>query len=252
MARKTEAPDSPEAGGADVWTGLEEWANTPEFRDMLHREFPEDATAWNDPVSRRTFLTIAGATAALAGAGCSPRPASRERIYPYVRQPEQLTPGLPLFFATGFTLNGITTGVLGKSREGRPIKLEGNPTHPGSLGGIDSITQASLLDLYDPDRSRSIVKNGGATPTTWETTIGELRTTMERLKGEGKAVRILTETIGSPTLGALIDEVVKTYPNTKWVQYEPANRDNSREGSKLAFGEYVNTTYDFSKALRVV
>ena len=133
MARKTEAPDTPEpGGGTDMWSGLEEWANTPEFHDMLHREFPEDATAWTDPVSRRAFLTIAGATAALAGAGCSPRPASREKIYPYVRQPEQMTPGLPLFFATGFTLNGITTGVLAKSREGRPIKLEGNPTHPGA------------------------------------------------------------------------------------------------------------------------
>jgi molybdopterin-containing oxidoreductase family iron-sulfur binding subunit len=245
------APES--IGEREIWSSLEELTGTPEFQNMLHREFPEDATAWNDPVSRRTFLTIAGASAALAGAGCwSPRPASREKIYPYVRQPEQMTLGLPLFFATGFTLNGITVGVLGKSREGRPIKLEGNPTHPGSLGGIDSITQASLIDLYDPDRSRSIVKNGGATPTTWETALTELRTTMDRLKGEGKAVRILTETIGSPTLGSLIDEVVKTYPNTKWVQYEPANRDNSRQGGFLAFGRYVNTIYDFSKALRVV
>src|SRR6059058_1225376 len=124
MARKTEAPDSPEAGGADLWAGLEEWANTPEFRDMLHREFPEDATAWTDPVTRRTFLTLAWASVALAGVGCSPRPASREKIYPYVKQPAEITLGQALFFATGFTLNGVTTGVLAKSREGRPIKLE--------------------------------------------------------------------------------------------------------------------------------
>jgi MoCo/4Fe-4S cofactor protein with predicted Tat translocation signal len=236
---------------SELWSGLEELAGEPAFQDMLHREFPEDATAWADPVSRRAFLTIAGASAALAGAGCwSPRPASREKIYPYVRQPEQLTLGQPLFFATGFTQNGVTVGLLGKSREGRPIKLEGNPTHPGSLGGISSIAQASLLNLYDPDRSRQILKKGES--ISWDSTIAELRAAAERLKTEGKAIRILTETIGSPTFGAVIDEVVKTYPTAKWVQYEPVNCDNVREGSRLAFGDYVNTIYDFSKALRVV
>jgi len=252
MARKTEAPDAPEPGGADVWSGLEEWANTPEFRDMLHREFPEDATAWNDPVTRRTFLTIAGATAALAGAGCSPRPASREKIYPYVRQPEHITPGLALFFATGCTLNGITVGVLAKSREGRPVKLEGNPSHPGSLGGIDSLTQASLLNLYDPDRSKQIKKNNS--PTGWDTAAAELRAALDRLRqpNEQRAIRILTDTVCSPTFGAVIDEFIRTYPTAKWVQYEPVNRDNVREGAKLAYGAYVNTIYDFTKALRVV
>src|SRR3954463_674516 len=112
MSRSTDVPHPVPAGQTEQWRGLEEWAGTPEFQDMLHREFPEDATAWTDPVSRRTFLTIAGASAALAGTGCwSPRPASREKIYPYVRQPEQMTLGLPLFFASGFSLNGITVGV---------------------------------------------------------------------------------------------------------------------------------------------
>src|SRR5262245_36518392 len=112
MSRSTDVPQPVPAAETELWRGLEEWAQTPEFRDMLQREFPEDATAWADPGSRRTFLTVAGATVALAGVGCSPRMASRERIYPYVRQPEEITPGLPLFFATGFTLNGVTTGVL--------------------------------------------------------------------------------------------------------------------------------------------
>ena len=98
---KTDMPMPTPAVGTEQWVGLEELADTPEFRDMLHREFPEDATAWTDPVTRRTFLTLAGASVALAGIGCSPRPASREKIYPYVRQPEQMTLGLPLFFATG-------------------------------------------------------------------------------------------------------------------------------------------------------
>ena len=125
MARGTEVMQP--NGDKELWRGLEEWAETPEFQDMLHREFPEDATAWNDPVTRRTFLTLAGASVALAGVGCSPRPASREKIYPYVRQPEHVVPGIPLFFATGFTIGGITTGVLAKSREGRPVKLERRP-----------------------------------------------------------------------------------------------------------------------------
>src|SRR4051812_2855266 len=115
MALRTDQTDNlPATGGGNgdnLWLGLEDFANTPEFTEMLHREFPEDATSWGDPVSRRTFLTLSAASVALAGIGCSPRPASKEKIYPYVKQPEQMTPGLPLFFASGFTLQGVTTGV---------------------------------------------------------------------------------------------------------------------------------------------
>ncbi len=252
MTRTTEAPLAPVVDH-EQWVGLEELAKSPEFQDMLHREFPEDATAWNDPVSRRTFLTLAGASVALAGIGCSPRPASREKIFPYVRQPEQMTLGIPLFYATGFTQGGITIGLLAKSREGRPIKLEGNPSHPTSLGSIDAIAQASLLDMYDPDRSRRITKKG--VDTGWDTAVLELRTALERLRTENppRAIRILTDTVGSPALGSMIqDEFLKLYPSAKWVQYEPANRDNVREGAKLAYGEPVNTVYDFTKALRVL
>src|ERR671911_640613 len=103
MALKTDVPTPEAAGGTEQWVGLEELAGAPAFQEMLHREFPEDATNWADPVTRRTFLTLAGASAALAGFGCSPRPASPEKILPYTRQPEQMTPGVPLFFATGFT-----------------------------------------------------------------------------------------------------------------------------------------------------
>jgi MoCo/4Fe-4S cofactor protein with predicted Tat translocation signal len=250
MSRSTDVPQPVPAGETELWQGLEEWAQTPEFRDMLHREFPEDATAWADPVSRRAFLTIAGATAALAGVGCSPRMASREKIYPYVRQPDEITPGIPLFFATGFTLNGVTTGVLAKSREGRPIKLEGNPTHPGSNGGIDSITQASLLNLYDPDRSRQITRRNS--PSGWESLVLEVRTALNKIRDQGKAIRILCETVNSPTLGAVLAEFERMFPTAKVVQWEPASRDNVREGARLAFGEPVNVIYDFAKALRVV
>lgn len=255
MARTPDAAP-PAAPPTDQWVGLEELTDTPAFREMLHREFPEDATAWADPVSRRTFLTLAGASVALAGVGCSPRPASREKIYPYVRQPEQLTLGLPLFFATGYTISGVTVGVLAKSREGRPVKLEGNPTHPTSLGALDPIGQATLLDLYDPDRSRQVMRvtDGRAEPSGWESAVAHIKAEIDKLRTTpNKGVRLLTDTVGSPTLRALIQTFLDATPNARWVQYEPANRDNAREGARLVFGDApVNTVYDFTKALRVL
>ena len=249
MALRTDSENPNESGGGDnLWLGLEHFANTPEFTEMLHREFPEDATAWNDPVSRRTFLTLSGASVALAGIGCSPRPASRGKIYPYVKQPEQMTPGLPLFYASGYTQQGVTAGILVKSREGRPIKIEGNPSHPGSLGSTDVFMQASLLSLYDPDRSRQVVNGKTGEEVTWETAIGQLKAKLAKTQN----IRLLTETIGSPSLAATIETFLKQYPGSEWVQYEPVNRDNVREGAKLAFGEPLNAVYDFTKALRVV
>src|SRR5947209_1414847 len=154
----TQAPAAP-----DVWRSLDEYMDGPAFRAAMDDEFPEDAAEWTDPVTRRRFLTIMGASLALAGAaGCSPRPASQRKIVPYTRQPEELTPGVPLFFATAFTLGGVATGVLVRSHEGRPIKVEGNPDHPSSGGGVDILAQASLLDLYDPDRSHEVTKLGTA------------------------------------------------------------------------------------------
>src|SRR5262245_5776834 len=253
MAVTTDVATPAEPAGTEQWVGLEELADTPAFQEMLHREFPEDATAWADPVSRRQFIALAGASVALAGAGCwSPAPAPPAQIYPYVRQPEQMTLGLPLFFATGFTVGGVCSGVLAKSREGRPIKLEGNPSHPSSAGAIDAITQASLLNLYDPDRSRLNLKTG--IPTGFDNALAEIRTALLKLRGQpGKEIRLLPDTIGSPALGGLIlEEFQKAFPTAKWVQYEPAHRDNAREGGRLVYGEHVNTSYDFTKALRVL
>lgn len=251
MALRTENQSAEMSGGDDQWSGLDALAQTPEFVEMLHREFPDDATSWTDPVSRRQFLTLAGASVALAGIGCSPRPVAPDKIYPYARsQPEQMTMGLPLFFATGYTLSGVTTGVLVKSREGRPIKIEGNPSHPGSLGATDVFTQASILNMFDPERSHGSLRKG--IETTFATAIAELKILCEQLKADGKTVRVLTETIGSPVLGDVLTKFITQFPKGEWIQYEPINRDNVREGAKLAFNEVVNTVYDLSKALRVV
>ena len=141
--------------GRLYWRSLSELADTPDFRDYLHREFPEQASEWNDPKGRRNFLKLMSASLALAGVGaCTRQPP--EQIVPYVRQPEDLVPGRPLFFASAIPLGGIARPVLVESHMGRPTKIEGNPEHPASLGATDVLTQAAVLGLYDPDRSQTI------------------------------------------------------------------------------------------------
>ena len=151
------------ARGREYWRSLDELAATPEFRDMLEREFPQQAIGWSDDEDaaqgRRNFLKLMGASLALAGlTSCTRQPT--EHIMPYVRQPEELIPGRPLFFATATTLNGIANGVLAESHEGRPTKIEGNPEHPATLGACDAYSQASVLQLYDPDRSQALTFQG--------------------------------------------------------------------------------------------
>ncbi|HEY3569126.1 MAG TPA: TAT-variant-translocated molybdopterin oxidoreductase, partial [Thermoanaerobaculia bacterium] len=122
--------------GPEFWRSLDELAGTPEFEDLLHREFPRFASEWPEGMSRRGFLQLASASLALAGlAGCTKQPA--EKIIPYVRQPEQLIPGKPLYFATAHTHAGYALGVLAESHQGRPTKIEGNPDHPASRGAAD-------------------------------------------------------------------------------------------------------------------
>jgi quinol:cytochrome c oxidoreductase iron-sulfur protein precursor len=144
------------AGGREFWRSLDELADTPEFNELLKREFPRGAAEWRDPVSRRNFLKLMGASLALAGlSGCQfALKQPQEKIVPYVRQPEEIIHGKPLFFATAATFAGFGTGVLVESHEGRPTKIEGNPDHPASLGSTDLITQAMILTMYDPDRSQ--------------------------------------------------------------------------------------------------
>src|SRR5579862_1366665 len=141
------------------WRSLEELAETEEFRAYVEDEFPNRTPDWNDPASRRRFLKLMGASIALMSASaCTVQP--REAIVPYVHQPEEFTPGVPLYYATAMSVGGIATGLLVKSNLGRPTKSEGNPQHPASQGSTDAMIQASVLTLYDPDRSKSVTHNG--------------------------------------------------------------------------------------------
>ncbi|MBI4264375.1 MAG: TAT-variant-translocated molybdopterin oxidoreductase [Acidobacteria bacterium] len=232
--------------GREYWRSLEALAGTPEFKEFLHREFPQNASEWLDPVGRRGFLKLMGASLALAGVtACTRQP--EEALVPYVRQPEDLVPGKPLFYATAMPLSGAGMGLLVESHEGRPTKIEGNPDHPSSRGATDLFAQAAILGLYDPDRSSTITNLGEIRP--FATFVGAMRSIIAAQQPEqGAGIRVLTETVASPTLAAQIWEFLDRFPRAKWVQWEPVGRHNAREGSRLAFGEYVDAQYAVDKA----
>src|SRR5207245_2494218 len=161
-----------QTNGPEYWRRLETLAGSAEFHEMMHREFPKGASEWLDSVSRRGFLKLMGASMALAGmTACTKQPL--EPIVPYVRQPEEVIPGRPLFFATAFTLSGYASPVLVESHLYRPTKIEGNAQHPASLGGTDVFAQASILDMYDPDRSQNVMYMGDI--STWSALTGALQ-----------------------------------------------------------------------------
>ena len=234
------------AGSERLWRGLEELADTPEHRAFLEHEFPHDPAQESDGVPRRDVLKWMAASAALAGlSGCTKMP--EQKIVPYVRAPEEIIPGKPLFYATSFVHQGVATGILVESHMGRPTKIEGNPLHPGSLGATDIFAQASILDLYDPDRSQSVIHEGRI--STWATflsQVNDLRVNFAATKGAG--LRILTETITSPSLAAQIQALLKEFPEAKWHQWEPCSRKNVLDGAHMAFGQRLNTVYRIDKA----
>jgi len=232
--------------GREFWRSLEELSGDPAFQDLLHREFPRHASEWEEGLDRRRFLQLAAASLALAGlSACTRQPL--EAIVPYVKLPEEIVPGRPRFFATAATLGGYATGLLVESHEGRPTKIEGNPDHPASLGATDVFAQALVLGLYDPDRSQLLLELGEI--RTWNAFVQRLQAALRAQQSQGGAgIRILTGTVTSPTLGDQVRSLVTRFPKARWHQYEPSGRDNVRLGARLAFGESIETRYDFSRA----
>ncbi len=257
--------ETPRAG-KKYWRSLDELADSPVFREFVAREFPQQAESWHDPIERRTFMKLMGASLALAGlTGCVFQPP--EKIVPYVNQPEDHVPGKALFFATAAPLLGAAVPILVRSNEGRPTKIEGNPDHPNNRpvdfppqdpyrdprgsSATDIFTQASILSLYDPDRSQELTYREDI--RTWTAFVGAMRSILdEQRPKQGAGIRFLTETIISPTLGAQMQELRTALPQAKWHQYEPANRDNARAGAIAAFGQPVNITYKFDQAKRIL
>lgn len=236
--------------GKQHWRSVEEFIDAPEFEEFVKHEYPAHAEEWENGLSRRNFIKVMGASLAFAGlSGCVIQPA--EKIVPYVSQPENVIPGKPLFYSTAMTLGGIATGLFAKAYDGRPIKIEGNPDHPGSLGGTDIYAQASILGMYDPDRSQEIRSRGAS--SNWQNFMKAARTALdENSKDGGAGVRFLTETVTSPTLVAQFKQIATELPNSKWIQYEPVNNDNAMAGARLALGSPANTIYKFDTAEKVL
>ncbi len=236
--------------GPEYWRGLEELAQTEAFREMQAREFPWRESDGVKGMDRRDFTRLMGASLAMAAlSGCVRQPP--EHILPYVDQPDGIVQDKPIYFATAMPLPGYATGLLVESLMGRPIKVEGNPRHPASLGGTDAFSQASTLGLYDPDRKGTVLYKNLI--STWPVFLEAFTQALQAQAGKrGAGVRILTETVISPTLGNQLQQFLNRYPEARWRQYEPVNRDFIRAGSLLAYGEYVHTIYDFTKASRIL
>ncbi|HKP71532.1 MAG TPA: TAT-variant-translocated molybdopterin oxidoreductase, partial [Pyrinomonadaceae bacterium] len=246
--------------GKDYWRSLEELADSGGFEEFLHNEFPRQAGEWDDEVGRRTFLKLMGASLALAGlSSCTYQPP--ETVVPFVRQPAELVPGKPLFFATAMPMPGGAAGLLVRSNEGRPTHVEGNPDHPTSgtperpagerVAATDVYSIASILSLYDPDRSETVRYRSEI--RAYSSFVAELRTKLEEMKGrQGAGLRFLTETVTSPTMAAQLKAIIAAFPAAKWHQYEPAGTHSASLGAQLAFGQPVNTVYRFDRADRVL
>ena len=234
--------------GREFWRSLEELSRSDVFDEFFAEEFPQQALALQKGVDRRNFMKLMGASVAMAGLAACRQPA--DAIVPYVNQPENLIPGRPMYFASAMPLGGYATGVLVESHMNRPTKIEGNPEHPSSLGASDAMMQAAVLSLYDPDRSQ-VVRRYGDT-ATWGDFIGALQPILTAAKTNGAGVRILTQSVTSPTLGAQMQALLAQYPGMKWHQWEAVSRDNVRDGARMAFGGDAGVHYDFTKANVVV
>jgi len=245
--------------GRSYWRSLDELEGTPGFQELVDREFAQLLPEVVEPETRRHFLKIMGASLALAGVtGCGnptwPRwPAAK--ILPYAYRPPDRHPGTPLHFATSWELGGVAKPLLVKSYDGRPIKAEGNPEHPASRGAADTWSQAGVLEMYDPDRSRGPARfrGGSETEATWDEFQIEIASAMNRLRGSGgRGLRILSEASSSPTLRRQRDELLRELPQAQWHEWEPLSRDAAREGSRLVHGRPLRTHYDLAEAAVVV
>jgi MoCo/4Fe-4S cofactor protein with predicted Tat translocation signal len=203
--------------GKRFWRSLDELAGTEEFQKAVEQEFPAAAQEWVDPVSRRGFMKLMGASMALAGlAGCTKQP--DEPIFPYIRQPEDLVLGKPMYFATAHPWPAGAVPTLVKTDQFRPIKIDGNPEHSYNQGSSDVYTQGLLMDLYDPDRSKRVTYRGEN--REWSELARTLKDAAAQSNG-GTGFYFLTTTITSPTLARQWKAVQQAYPNAKLVQYDP-------------------------------
>ncbi|MBI4224644.1 MAG: hypothetical protein HY609_06880, partial [Deltaproteobacteria bacterium] len=231
-----------------------------------HPEFEQGQDERPEGVDRREFLKLMGAALAMASAaGCARRPV--EKIVPYLNKPEEVTPGVANWYATTCGECPAACGMLAKVREGRPIKLEGNPDHPMNQGGLCARGQASLLNLYDPDRlrgpvrsplrqaqgtARSVVRSPSWEAVSWEEVDQSMAAILKEVKEKSGALRLLTGHIESPATQKVIDEFLSQFPNARQIVYEPLALEELREANRLSYGEAFIPHYRFDKAKLIV
>jgi MoCo/4Fe-4S cofactor protein with predicted Tat translocation signal len=231
--------------GKEYWRSLDQLADTPEFKEFLHREFPEHASEMTNPLTRRTFLSLMGASIAFAGLASCRRPV--EKIVPFVKAPENVIPGIPKYYATTMPFGLNAYGLIVESHEGRPTKIEGNENHPSTLGKSNPFIQASILNLYDPDRSKYVTKDGES--SDWDDFLTEWRADRKTfLENKGEGLAILSESFNSPTLFRLYTDFQKMYPKAVWYTYEAVSDINIFEGIRIAAGKAYRPVYHYEKA----
>jgi MoCo/4Fe-4S cofactor protein with predicted Tat translocation signal len=252
MKRKFHHPEASarELSGPKYWRSLDELADTPGFRAQLEREFPQGAAEW-DNGDRRHFLKLMAASFALGGIGLAGCRRPEQNILPFGKSVEGIIPGLPQYYATAMPLRKSAIPLLAETHQGRPTKLEGNPTYELHGGAASLQAQASVLDLYDPDRATAHTKAGTVIDAkAVEDLLANLGRTYGATRGAGLA--FLAEESSSPTRARLLARLRTTFPSAIWAEYEPTSDEADPAGARAAFGAGVKPLYRFAKAEKIV
>ncbi len=243
------APSPRELSGPRYWRSLDELAESPGFREQVAREFPEGASSL-DGVDRRQFMRLMAASFALGGLGLAGCRRPETNILPYGKSVEYIVPGLPLYYATAMPLRKSAIPLLAETHQGRPTKLEGNPSYLPHGGATSLIAQASVLDLYDPDRAQEHTKGSRTLPVA---DVNDLLAGIHKTyAGNGEGLAFLANESSSPTRARLVAKLKQQFPRAIWAEYEPVQDEPPVEAAIASFGQNVKPLYRFAKARRIV
>lgn len=247
VEQQASANETPEAQPKQrLWRSIADLRKDKDFQDVTQHEFMPGAAETPKGASRRQFLQLMGASMAMAGLTACRRPV--EKILPYTRKPEEIIPGIPLFYATAMPFRGVVRPLLVESHEGRPTKVEGNPEHPSSRGATGVFEQASVLNLYDPDRSDTVLFNGSA--ASWADFVSFSQSMAA--SAAGRRMVVLSEETSSPTVQALRQQLTQRFPQLRWITYRAEGDDPVQLGLQQAFGRPLRPAYQFSQAQVIV
>ncbi len=237
-----EKTDENEQSRRLYWRSKSQFESDPEFQTFVKDEFLPEVAKAPSQASRRQFMQLMGASIAMAGLSGCRKPA--ERILPFSKMPEDVIPGIPLQYATAMPFRGIVQPIVVESHDGRPTKIEGNANHPSGSGASGVFEQASILNLYDPDRSQSVLNNGDV--ATWRSFASAWRGLPA-----SASVAVVAKPSSSPTLASLKRQLGTNRP-LKWIDYSPAGDDPEQEGYSQAYGQGIRPRYRFSNARVIV